>query len=636
MTIITRISEYHMTTEQFSNLAQTTLASTVSAGATSLIVASASGFPAGGQFRIVIDQEIFLVTAVSGVTFTVTPGYEGTMQAAHAGGAAVAHILTAGVISQIYNNALNFATPRIQAFGDSRASYCGLNVNQSSSTFANPAMEYPNRSPVAWANRFLRGRLNFDLTLGYIGQFQAVCSVKVVNGGSNYTSPSVSFSGSGTGLTFGAPVVSGGVIKSVPVTAQGINFTSLPTLSVSDSTGSGAVLQAVIGGTGTFGVAGETTMQCVNRLSDIASVAADIVFVCIGTNDITNGVSAATTKANLQTIFDTLIAAGKMVVYCPDQARSYWASLTGSQITNARHQMYNVKRWAYQYALLANGKNPNGNRKIIICDAEDFWADATSSTGNPLSLMTSDGLHWSTASAQAMGLRLAQQLQPLLGLSGPAMIISQVDGYDATYNPDGALNFGWLMNATPGTPTAPVTGSIAGNFSAFRSSGSATGTMAGSIESVRTDGLSGNRQVFTFSLGSGTSSEQYNFGITSSAISSYNISVGDTISVECDMWLSGQANVNRLLLQINFTQSGTTAMQAMDGDNVTDKFIASGAYMAIAGDTNPMTFRTPPVIVPSGADHLTCYAIIGFDASGGAGSATATWKIGNFRIRKVV
>ena len=83
--------------------------------------------------------------------------------------------------------------------------------------------------------------------------------------------------------------------------------------------------------------------------------------------------------------------------------------------------------------------------------------------------MTSDGLHWSTASAQAMGLRLAQQLQQVLGISGPAMIISQADVYDATYNPDGALNFSWLMNATSGSPTSPLTGNIAGNYGAHPS-----------------------------------------------------------------------------------------------------------------------------------------------------------------------
>jgi lysophospholipase L1-like esterase len=535
----------------------------------------------------------------------------------------------------------NTISPRIQAFGDSRASYCGLNVNQSNAGFANPARRYPSTSPIAWCNRFLRQRLNFDVTLGYAGQFQAVYKVIVVSGGSNYSNAaSVSFSGgSGSGAVFGTPVVVNGVIQSVAVTTPGTGFTSLPTLTVTDGTGSGANLLAVIGGTGTFGNAGETSTQCVNRLSDIVASPVDIVYVQIGTNDITNNVTAAATKANLKTIFDTLISAGKLVIYTPDQPRSYWAALSAPQIVIARKQMYDVRRWVYDYALLANGVNTTNSRKIIIAEFDDFWADATSSTGDPQTIMTSDGLHWSQASAQCAGLRLARQLQPLLGIDSnnpPMTIISQADVYDVTSNPKGVLNFGWLMNATSAAPTAPLTGLKAGNFNAFRVSGSATGTMACSIESTRTDGLSGNRQVITFSLGSGTNAEKFSFGITNSLLSTYNINVGDTIVVECDIWLSGQANVNVLLLELNITNGGTTVIQAYDGDTTRSVLPASGAYLALSGDSTPMTFKTPPIVIPAGATNFTCYATIGLDASGGAGSATAVWKIGNFRIRKII
>ncbi|MEI6730374.1 MAG: hypothetical protein WCL30_03860, partial [Pseudomonadota bacterium] len=301
-------------------------------------------------------------------------------------------------------------------------------------------------------------------------------------------------------------------------------------------------------------------------------------------------------------------------------------------------QLYNVKRWAYQYAMITANNNPNSNKNIIIVDGEDFWVDATSATGDPKTLMTSDGLHWSQASAQAMGLQLAGQLAPLLGVDGKpsANIVSQADAYDATYNPDGAVNFAWLMNATPGTPTAPLTGNIAGNFNAFRASGSATGTLAASVETTRSDGLSGNRQVFTFSLGVGTNAERFSFGITNSLISAYNINVGDKIIAECDMWLSGHANVNILLLELNFTQAGSVVAQAYDGDTTRSTLLAAANYMALAGDSTPMTLRTPSVTVPSGVSNFTCYATIGFDASGAAASATATWKIGNFKIRKSV
>jgi hypothetical protein len=92
--------------EQFSNNGFSILASSVSSGATSLTVSSAASFPATPQFRIAIDQEIFLVTGISGNVFTVTPGFEGTTQAAHASNAPVAHVITAGAIKQLYNHNL--------------------------------------------------------------------------------------------------------------------------------------------------------------------------------------------------------------------------------------------------------------------------------------------------------------------------------------------------------------------------------------------------------------------------------------------------------------------------------------------------------------------------------------------------
>ncbi|MDE3060736.1 MAG: hypothetical protein KGJ06_06975 [Pseudomonadota bacterium] len=88
-------------TEQFANNASSTLNGAITAGAISLTVVSAGSFPVSGNFRIIIDSEIFLVTAVSGSVFTVTPGYEGTTQASHASGATVTHVCTAGVMSDI-------------------------------------------------------------------------------------------------------------------------------------------------------------------------------------------------------------------------------------------------------------------------------------------------------------------------------------------------------------------------------------------------------------------------------------------------------------------------------------------------------------------------------------------------------
>lgn len=91
-----------MPTERFANNAQTTLNGALTAGATSLTVAAAAGFPAAAQYRIRIDDELLLVTAGAGTsTWTVTRGIESTTAAAHGNGATVTHVVTAGAVAKL-------------------------------------------------------------------------------------------------------------------------------------------------------------------------------------------------------------------------------------------------------------------------------------------------------------------------------------------------------------------------------------------------------------------------------------------------------------------------------------------------------------------------------------------------------
>jgi len=80
--------------EQFANNAADTLNGAINNSVTSLAVNSASEFPTDGNFRIIIESEILLVTAVSTNTFTVVRGQEGTTAASHSSGAVVTQILT--------------------------------------------------------------------------------------------------------------------------------------------------------------------------------------------------------------------------------------------------------------------------------------------------------------------------------------------------------------------------------------------------------------------------------------------------------------------------------------------------------------------------------------------------------------
>jgi len=92
-----------MAMEEFTNNSTTTLFSNVASGDPSIVVVSRTGFPMGPQFRVAVDSELMLVTGgLSGTTWTVELGYEGTA-AAHSSGAAVTLVVTAEVMTEIFD-----------------------------------------------------------------------------------------------------------------------------------------------------------------------------------------------------------------------------------------------------------------------------------------------------------------------------------------------------------------------------------------------------------------------------------------------------------------------------------------------------------------------------------------------------
>jgi hypothetical protein len=83
--------------EGYSNTFRTTINQLggIASGDTSVTVTSAAGSPTTGQFRIMIDSELILVTAGQGTTtWTLSRGIEGTTAAAHVNGATVTQVLT--------------------------------------------------------------------------------------------------------------------------------------------------------------------------------------------------------------------------------------------------------------------------------------------------------------------------------------------------------------------------------------------------------------------------------------------------------------------------------------------------------------------------------------------------------------
>ena len=87
--------------EKFANNIATTLNGGINDSTTTAVITSATGFPASGNFRILIDDEILLVTARSSATLTVTRGAESTTAASHADLAPVTMVLTKAGLESI-------------------------------------------------------------------------------------------------------------------------------------------------------------------------------------------------------------------------------------------------------------------------------------------------------------------------------------------------------------------------------------------------------------------------------------------------------------------------------------------------------------------------------------------------------
>lgn len=104
-------------TERFANNAISTLALGVTSGSTFIQVTSNAPFPTSPTFRVRVDDEIMVVTAVAGAVFSVTRGAEGTVAASHTAGATVTHVLTAGALQQMASDVAASLNVQASAWG---------------------------------------------------------------------------------------------------------------------------------------------------------------------------------------------------------------------------------------------------------------------------------------------------------------------------------------------------------------------------------------------------------------------------------------------------------------------------------------------------------------------------------------
>ena len=300
---------------------------------------------------------------------------------------------------------------------------------------------------------------------------------------------------------------------------------------------------------------------------------------------------------------------------------------------------------------------------IIYVDTDHFWVSTTNSCssscatgafiGDAQTSYTIDLLHQSTIGAFTEALAIWQQLKTIVPTPIYLNPNSPNDAYDGTNNPAGNLllsNSG-LFTGTTGSATAPCTTSsgVATSWT-ISESGNASMSCVGTLETTRTDGLLGTRQVITISDNGGTATDYVQINIFPSAS---NTSTGDQIYLEGDVDLSNLVQMEDFgcELQENNTvnQAGvSTYGGTVTGGNSTYPNISSATLakwnearnlqdwlttsQSLTSGSFRQHFRTPPIVMQGSATGLTvqCRAYL----NGLTGTATATVKLGNFQVRK--
>lgn len=193
------------------------------------------------------------------------------------------------------------------------------------------------------------------------------------------------------------------------------------------------------------GVGGNTTAQMLARIqTDVLAYSPGYCIVQGGGNDVTNGVAAATTIANLQAIYDILRAAGIVVVACTQTP-------TGSADTTVeKANLAAINNWIRGYAISVPG--------IILCDWYPYLADPI--TGDPATGMMWDtpAVHQSQLGAYRMGSALAAALSPRSSLADPLPFSNAESGPLVLPNPRMVGNTAGLATSVTvagetGTPT---------------------------------------------------------------------------------------------------------------------------------------------------------------------------------------
>lgn len=274
-----------------------------------------------------------------------------------------------------------------------------------------------------------------------------------------------------------------------------------------------------------LGMGGAKSNEMVESLQYLGSIAGSngIDVIRIGTNDISNNYTSATTIANAKIIFDTRIAQGRKLVICGEPAR--WGVNTSTPLTTTQlGYLFDINNYYRSYALANTNNCAYVDLFSLICDPQ--YTDGRPSAGYLI-----DTVHDDYLGAKVFGNAIASAIQKLGGVVSPF----PNRGTAKNLNPNG-----WFIG-TAGTNSTGSSGVVATGWTVARQSGTDIVSVNSITQSL--DHLTTNQRMsLTFTTG-----VQVIYIFTSAVtIASAGLVSGDKIWFEVDVDFVSGTNVTSI------------------------------------------------------------------------------------------
>ena len=354
------------------------------------------------------------------------------------------------------------------------------------------------------------------------------------------------------------------------------------------------------------GLAGEKTDQIYARIdTDVLPFSPDYCFVLGGINDVSNGVPAATIKANLQAIYQKLLNAGITVVAL--SIMPYGSGHAGYTAANTQ-TLLDVNDWIKRFCASTAG--------MIFVDAFAAIVNPTGA-GAAASGMLYDNLHPSPKGALAVATAAKSVLQGKV--FAPSLLVSSnSDNYGTNSSNTNICDSAPWTN-TGGTVTGPATGTAAAGFTIEVGAGSPT--IVASVQ-ARSDGIGYNQRIVATSSAASDVARLRSAGNT---MNSRFVS-GGSYELVCEFSLTNVAgsNLSKINCPISLTLDGQ--LYTVSGPLITS---SNGS---ITGDITGI-LRSPAFTLPA---FSSCTAAIAyFDLTFSAAGTAITMDVGRLSLRRV-